>query len=626
MNFNDWLILYESIQQNFDSWLEDLKKFELQIKDLVIPDDKKNLIISEIKKYSTKPAQAGIRQVKEDVNWFRFSIGFFVVKPNFRSEDLERAIDITLKMISRNEITRQMIGTMGWFQLGKKSLDNINLETQKEQQITKTQQRKMAKQGTTLTDDEKYIKIIAQEGNLKLYFMPPIAENADKSIINARHRILCSYGKGTDWCTASPTGNYHLEYKETPIYILHYKEIPRYQFGGDQFKDAKDNVVTIMLPYEFDFLENHVPSEVKDISKEILFDEKTEPDDVLTFFEADIVNTREIIEKHTHNNTIDQLICFANKQKNQFINIIIENINPDRNNMEFLQKWLEKNNLSNITNGITDIKEREEKLIVLASKFLHLLDSDYREIRDIVENITLPCNRAELVNLGIVDFSDYYETVGLGEKPLLKDWDLDTFIKCLDLTTDNTEKVISELHDGWHMEVFSFSDKDSYQSVFNTILRSLKERYYYDCGPDSLINLIEMAPDFESKIKTIQTLFYDKGDFHLKNSEQGFEFIYEIYKYILDKDMSHIGSGYLSNIVIAGLESNSRKMLKFIDEDWDSFSKDIYKITSSELEDIITSGSDHHNEDVAEIIWKNIEETDEKPEFEEIWKKYGIDI
>ena len=59
--------------------------------------------------------------------------------------------------------------------------------------------------------------------------------------IVARHAFLCRYGRNTEWCTASPDGDYHADYGDRDIYIVHINDKPEYQFMGCTYDDPCEN-------------------------------------------------------------------------------------------------------------------------------------------------------------------------------------------------------------------------------------------------------------------------------------------------------------------------------------------------------------------------------------------------
>lgn len=276
MNFKKWFLVTESVIENFDNWLKSFRDnapaaIKVEVETLTIPEDKRKLISDVLSEYSRRPVVIGMKKVKEDQNWFRFALGYYKVKPNMFREDLKRAIDTILKKISSNEITNSEIGVIGWYGLGKRAKSEVE-NASKLPVKSKTASEKMKLAGKTFTEDEVHIERVASENGLVLYVLPPLVSKGikfnqrynqeideyDEDQIEARHRILCSYGKSTNWCTASATGDYHEDYAGSKIYILHYNGVARYQFNpGDsdapQFMDINDDVVFVMLPFELNF-------------------------------------------------------------------------------------------------------------------------------------------------------------------------------------------------------------------------------------------------------------------------------------------------------------------------------------------------------------------------------------
>ena len=122
---------------------------------------------------------------------------------------------------------------------------------------SRTQEKKEKKLGIAKDIDKDDM---IESGNIKIYLSRKARQERvedendgkDDPEINARHKILCKYGKGTDWCTASATGTYHRMYAHRNIYIVHINDKPEYQFmdcskedtdDGCQFHDSKNEEV-----------------------------------------------------------------------------------------------------------------------------------------------------------------------------------------------------------------------------------------------------------------------------------------------------------------------------------------------------------------------------------------------
>jgi hypothetical protein len=308
MIFKEWLLLNENIEENFNKWLE-----------LLFQYTKKNTHAGQILMYIPGvPARAdfigtdpeswdqnkgdrhGGREylnniipteqevlIKfilkekniENFNWFSFSIGFLSVKPRFLREDLELAIDVTKRRINNGDLPKTEIGEKGWLMIGFESLNYVREYLQQQQTLSNRQKLKLRKTGETLAEDENLIKLIEQKDDLKLYFLPRVLDDS-RSWDNidyvkqreSRKRLLCKYGKGTDWCTANPTGSFHEYYTDQDIYILHENDQPKYQFTGchrgitPQFMDVKDFSVQELSEKDMEFLQNYLGDCYENIS------------------------------------------------------------------------------------------------------------------------------------------------------------------------------------------------------------------------------------------------------------------------------------------------------------------------------------------------------------------------
>ena len=280
MLFKEWLFLNENIEANFDTYLLNLVKYAK-------PEEKKQLDSHrKISAYLQTPEQERpnlpwfqksiiIQVLKEksieNFNWFSFSIGYLSSKVSMFKEDLELAIDVTKKRIDSRELPKSEIGAKGWFKIGQESKEKVEEYIKASQELSNRQERKLRKSGGTLEDDKKLIQLVVTDGDLKLYLLPAIGSGTahglpkDENEIKARKRVLCSYGKGTNWCTAAPDGDYHENYLGNNIYIIHENDKPKYQFvscldeGEDnhQFMDTEDNTVKELDIKYYNFLKKY---------------------------------------------------------------------------------------------------------------------------------------------------------------------------------------------------------------------------------------------------------------------------------------------------------------------------------------------------------------------------------
>jgi hypothetical protein len=244
MRFKQWFVLSENVEANFEYWLSSIvaysKPNEKQLLDKVIKNN--HLVNNEF-----KPIIINVLKENhlENMNWFSFCIGFLVAK-NFRKEDLELAIDVTKKRIDSRELTKPEIGSKGWLLVGYESIYYVKKHLDEQQKLSKREEERIRKRGETINnEDENYIKLVLEEKKYKIYHIEGVLEPNEEKI-KARHRVLCKYGKGTEWCTANPSGDYHKYYLENDIYIINKDNKPEYQFTScfdnysHQFMDVHD--------------------------------------------------------------------------------------------------------------------------------------------------------------------------------------------------------------------------------------------------------------------------------------------------------------------------------------------------------------------------------------------------
>lgn len=284
MEFKEWLLLKESIDQNLEGWLRDIIKYAKPQEKALLDN------LSRSRNISVDPPSVGapyrdyiVEVLKEkrleDANWLAFSLGYLSAK-KFRREDLEMAVDVTKRLISSGELPKREIGAKGWMITGRDIQGRVEEFIKTSQSLSNRAQRKLRKTGNTSTDDERLIKLVAEEGRKRLYLvaaMDPDLQN-DKELwdaeLNARHRILCKYGKETSWCTANADGSYHAHYKFNNIYIVHLEGKPVYQFvdcndkDNHQFMDESDNEVTSLSVGMSNFLSSHANIDCYEMSQD----------------------------------------------------------------------------------------------------------------------------------------------------------------------------------------------------------------------------------------------------------------------------------------------------------------------------------------------------------------------
>jgi hypothetical protein len=317
MIFKEWLLLNENIEANFDDWLKDIIKYEkpaeatiLRSLGLYVAEYPKDYSLSlgvdkdgkpilaepvgsivfafstRFKKYKDIIIKVLKSKHLENLNWLSFSIGYLAVK-KFLEEDLELAIDVTKRRIDNRELPKSEIGQKGWMEIGKEAQQYVTEYLRAQQELSNRQKLKLKKSGDTLEEDESLIKLIADENDLKLYYLPKVIDKSNteqnykqletnKTQIEGRKRILCKYGKGTDWCTANPSGEYDRYYAGNDIYIIHENDVPKYQFtscltGNPQFMDKKDNHVTDIELGVKELLEKYISKETNCYDFKIIF-------------------------------------------------------------------------------------------------------------------------------------------------------------------------------------------------------------------------------------------------------------------------------------------------------------------------------------------------------------------
>lgn len=285
ISFAEWLVFMESVDANMGAWIKAIVQHarpeEKRVIDAIIGSGLLRMAQGKDGEYELRQDyDASVKAVlkekrKEDMNWLAFALGYLSVKA-FRREDLEMAIDALEQMKASGKVTRAEIGRLGWMQLGASMQERMAEFNRNARQISKTKSRKMAEKGEIAPEDAHLIRHVAQEGELDLYYLPRLTKGDD---VDGRHRLLCKYGKGTEWCTANPGGDYHRHYRGVGIFIVHSSGQPKYQFVdcGDvpeeewpdeeqeeennesiaQFMDVNDEPVTSLGPREQKFLKKH---------------------------------------------------------------------------------------------------------------------------------------------------------------------------------------------------------------------------------------------------------------------------------------------------------------------------------------------------------------------------------
>ena len=296
MIFKEWLSLNENIVDNFDLWLTSIVKYakpnekEILNSLSLLPDPEGDIVYDFNHVLSTQKfiiiRVLGEKHL-ENINWLSFCIGYLQAK-TFQKEDLELAIDVTKRRIDNRELPKSEIGQKGWMKIGEEAQLYVVEYLRSQQELSNRQKLKLKKSGDTLKEDENLIRLVADENNLKLYYLPKVIDKSDdteqnynqlqtnKSQTEGRKRILCKYGKGTDWCTASPSGEYDQYYAHNDIYIVHENDVPKYQFtscvtDNPQFMDVKDNHVADIELKVKELLEKHISNASRCYEFKIIF-------------------------------------------------------------------------------------------------------------------------------------------------------------------------------------------------------------------------------------------------------------------------------------------------------------------------------------------------------------------
>lgn len=284
LSFSEWLVIAEGVDANMGEWIKVLahhaRPEERRVLDALLDAGMLRMVQGKTGEYELRrDYDAMVKAVlkekrKEDMNWLAFSLGYLSVKA-FRREDLEMAVDLLEQMKASGEIKRADIGRLGWMLMGASMQERISDHNRRTTQISRTKSRKMAERGDIAAEDARLVKLVAKEGRFDLYYFQPVRTEEEMS---SRHRLLCKYGRGTDWCTANPGGDYHKHYKDVGLFVLYIDGAPKYQFvdcgdvpesrSGDdeeepneesiaQFMDVNDQPVKSLTPDEKKFLKRN---------------------------------------------------------------------------------------------------------------------------------------------------------------------------------------------------------------------------------------------------------------------------------------------------------------------------------------------------------------------------------
>jgi hypothetical protein len=392
MQFKEWLLFVESIEINFDQFIEDLKTHarpdEAELKRQKIDDNKKKFIIDALKKKN-----------QENKQYLKYLLGFSTTPASQHSEDYDRAIDTLNWFIQTNKLPKKQIEADGWFNTGKKANELMSQKNAILNVVSKSQEKRDRKLGISAD-----LPLVAQSGNIKILLSKKVMSKdelkklSEQDLIKhpdiiARHKFLCRYGKGTDWCTASPDGDYHAQYGDRDIYVVQIDDKPAYQFMGCtksdtddrcQFHDEK-NETAKNIPIE---LAELIMKNLPDIGKfyPVVYSNFIKnQNDILNIFEIDSM------EKLTHNN-VDYLLFHATNKEEMAKILGSENINKlTHNNVEILlhhaknkeemAKILGSENISklsnnNVRNLLDNAENKDEMVKILGSENISKLTGD----------------------------------------------------------------------------------------------------------------------------------------------------------------------------------------------------------------------------------------------------------
>ena len=662
MEFKNWFLLSESVASNFDTWLELFKKnppvgLEDEVQELTIPEDKKKIIIDEILAYSGKPAVRGAKQVKNDQNWFRFALGYYKTKPGMFREDLQRAFDIVLEKLNANQINN--LGQIGWYGLGKKVNDFIREKANAP--ISITQQKKIARAAKVLSGDEQHIQQIAAENGLVLYLLPSLNIEAEKKItpegwnrirdvnsyldatttnqeernellnkIRSRQRILCNYGKNTDWCTAAPDGDYHIQYLNTPIYILQYMGKPRYQFSpGDiknpQFMDINDNSPDCMLPFELNFLKKHLrPVDVDNIKSFIYVDADTTCETFIDKF----------IEKLT-DGSLDKASRFLtggfiDEDATGDIDGLTSQGKARVNDMEFIKfkcafyshlfpgssKWFREN--INSYDDVEKVMEGRWNLIgcSVLEFYKNLLDEfsfdDNDFIGDIIKNDVSDANDFEEISDIIAREYNFYSAE---IEEMMRGFAIEEKIKIIDdLHDDDLYKIILD-----STLTRDFKNGEEYLNFCYSILSHVNGGMDFiddDMDQDKFYSeLIKLAPSQKYGVEILKYMLDDEIKYKLKlNIDKLLDNIYEEMKNEYNVDVEELKIIFNGRYVV-----HTDIAIKY----FETFLKpdDAGNLTSEDLENFIND-----NKKVATVIYEILDDPHSIEGSDEIWSRYGYNL
>jgi hypothetical protein len=363
----------------------------------------------------------------QNLNWFSFCVGYWSGKNNFRKEDLEFAIDVTKGMIDSGEITKLDIGNKGWLKIGIESNDNIAKHLEKQNQLSNREIERRKKRGEADLDEE-LVKLVVQEDNVKIYYLPrlitggsnsqaagyvdedeeddyevsPSWIKTNKQKVNKRHQILCKLGKDTQWCTAQPSWDAHEGYITDDIYIIHENDQAMYQFvscahsnrDNRQFMDVNDYDVKSIEQPMFGILNKHLKRETVCYNLKEFLTSVEGMENLSDILRVEFLSINRLFTKNSgqwiKKMSIDEQKKLASQIADTSWNIGVKHKTPDKpidwvevekeRTIEFIKLY----ELFAKSNGLEQEKKNEENILVrMFEKLLNVIDEGLKLNRSV---------------------------------------------------------------------------------------------------------------------------------------------------------------------------------------------------------------------------------------------------
>lgn len=185
-----------------------------------------------------------IRNEKQYQFYIDFILGYTRRKPNARKEDLQYAVDLALfyrQVGIPFSLTKSFLKNKKPIELGE-FYKTIEIYHQGYHQTKTKNYIEKAKQKGELIPGVEPI-ILHKDEVYKIYLVPRLNKKEFKNNCtinekriqenkkNVQHLLYCHLGKGTEWCTANPTGDYYHNYFFDDIYVVHKNNKPFIQFN-----------------------------------------------------------------------------------------------------------------------------------------------------------------------------------------------------------------------------------------------------------------------------------------------------------------------------------------------------------------------------------------------------------